>query len=71
MPTRYQVPDGVITTKGKMQDLPDILQTRKIIVQTEISLAVRLTYELYGEPVDTNNIAQGKFWNATWTRVGA
>jgi len=54
-----------------MQDLPDILQTRKIIVQTEISPAVRLTYELYGEPVDTNNIAQGKFWNATWTRVGA
>jgi hypothetical protein len=71
MPLRYQIPDGVITTKGKMADLSDVLQTRKIIVQTELSLAVRMTYELYGEPVDTNNIAQGKFWVATWTRVGA
>lgn len=71
MPTRYQVPDGVISTKGKIIDLPDVLQTRKIIIQNDLSPMIRLTYELYGEPVDTNNIAQGKFWTATWTRVGA
>jgi hypothetical protein len=71
MPTRYQVPDGVITTKGMMADLADVLQTRKIIVQSDLSNALRLTYEMYGEPVDTNNIAQGKFWTATWTRIGA
>lgn len=71
MPLKYQVPDGVIQTKGKMADLADVLQTRKIIVQSDLQSALRLTYELYGEPVDTNNIAQGKFWTAFWTRVGA
>lgn len=71
LPLNLQVPDGMIMTKGKMEDLADVLQSRKMVVQTNLSNILKLTYELRGEPIDTNNIAQGRFWSAYWWRVGA
>lgn len=71
LPPNIQVPDGAILTKGKMIDFADVLQCRKIIVQTGLQSSVRLFYKLYSEPLDTNNIAQGRFWNAIWERVPA
>jgi len=71
LPTTLQVPDGVISTKGFIDDLPDVLQCRKMVAQVNIQNIIKYTYELFGEPMDTNNIAQSKFWTAYWRRVGA
>lgn len=71
LPSNLHVPDGIIMTKGKIADLPDVLQSRKMISQKNIQNIMKMTYELFGEPIDTNNIAQGKFWSAYWRRVGS
>jgi hypothetical protein len=71
MPANIQIPAGTIQTKGYMKDLPDVLQTRKMIFQLDVQGLVKYTYELSGEPIDQGNIVQGKYWVANWVRVGA
>lgn len=71
LPAHIQLPDGSIQTKGYMKDLPDVLQTRKMVFQLDIEGLIKYTYELLGEPIDQGNIVQGKYWVANWTRVGA
>lgn len=70
LPANVQLPSGSIQTKGYMRDLPDVLQTRKMVVQLDIQGLIRYTYELAGEPIDQGNIVQGKYWVANWSRVG-
>jgi hypothetical protein len=71
MPSNLQVPAGMIQTKGYVSNLPDVLQSRKLIVQISLEPMVRFTYELYGEPIDQGNIVQNRYWVGMWSRVGA
>ena len=71
MPAGLQVPAGTIQTKGYIKDLPDVLKTRKLIVQLSLEPMVRFTYELAGEPIDQGNIVQNRYWVAVWNRIGA
>ena len=70
-PHNIQVPAGTIQTKGYTTDLPDVLQTRKMVLQVSLQPMIRFTYELAGEPIDQGNIVQGRYWVAMWNRVGA
>lgn len=70
-PAGLQIPAGSIQTKGYMTDLPDVLQSRKLILQVSLEPMVRFTYELAGEPIDQGNIVQNRYWVAIWNRVGA
>ncbi len=71
MPAGIQVPAGSIQTKGYVTDLPDVLQSRRLILQVSLEPMVRFTYELAGEPIDQGNIIQNRYWVAVWNRVGA
>ena len=71
IPAGLQVPSGIIQTKGYITDLPDVLQSRKLIVQISLEPMVRFVYELYGEPIDQGNIVQNRYWVAIWNRIGA
>lgn len=70
-PSNIQVPDGTIQTKGYVTDLPDVLQSRKLIVQVGLQPIIRYVYDLKGEPIDQGNIVQGRYWVGMWQRVGA
>jgi hypothetical protein len=68
-PFNVQVPTGMIQTKGYMSDVPRLLQSRKMIFQTDIEGIMRMRYELVGEPIDQGNIIQGRYFVALWQRV--
>jgi hypothetical protein len=65
-----QIPGGMLQTKGFLADVPRILQSRKLLVETAIQGIVNYTYELDGEPVDSGNIIQGRYFYAMWKRAG-
>lgn len=71
MPANIIVPAGSIQTKGYIKDLPDVLQSRKLIMQVSLEPMIRYTYDLDGEPIDQGNIVQNRYWVALWNRVGA
>lgn len=71
VPSNVVIPDGSIQTKGYVRDLPNVLQSRKMVMQISIEPIIRFTYNLSGEPIDQGNIVQNEYWVATWNRVGS
>jgi hypothetical protein len=71
MPAGIVMPAGTIQTKGYIKDMSDVLQSRKLIVQTTLEPMIRYTYDLLSEPIDQGNIVQNRYWVALWNRVGA
>lgn len=65
-----EVPAGTIQTKGFLSDMPRILQSRQLIVQTDIEGMNRYRFFLWGEPVDVSNIVQARYCVALWSRNG-
>jgi hypothetical protein len=64
------VPNGLIETEGKIADLPDVLKSRILIAELPLVPILRARFELSGEPVDPNSIAQGKTFLCHWKRQG-
>lgn len=67
---RLEAPGGRVQTKGKLQDLPAVLQSRRVILQSDLEGVKRYLFELDGEPADIGNIIQGAYFVAMWKRAG-
>lgn len=64
-----QVPGGAVQTKGFLSDLPAVLQSRRVVIESPVEALRRYTFALDGEPVDTSNIIQGRYFYAVWRRA--
>jgi hypothetical protein len=69
-PGNIRIPDGYVETKGYVKDLPKVKKCQEMILQTDIEPYCRYKYTLAGEPVDSGNIVQGKFFVCLWRRSG-
>lgn len=69
-PNGFQIPDGMIQTKGFIADLPFVLQARQMVIETPIEGMNRYRFFLDGEPVDVSNITPGRFFVSRWRRGG-
>ena len=65
-----QIPNSIVQTKGYIWDLPKILRARTIILQLPIEPYIRYRFQLWGEPIDSSNIIQSRYFVATWKRMG-
>lgn len=65
-----QLPYGVCETLGHLSDLPRVAQASVMYVELPMMPVIRARYELNGEMIDTNSIAQGNYFTAPWKRVG-
>ena len=68
MQPHIQVPDGVLMTKGFIEDMPKVMRCQYMMVETAIEPMVHYRYKLAGEPIDPGNIVQGQFFQAMWKR---
>lgn len=68
VPFNIQVPDNQIQTKGFIADMPDVLQARRMRVESAVQPYIHYEFDLKTEPIDPGNIVQGKFWIARWER---
>jgi hypothetical protein len=70
LPGSIEVPFSVVETEGLLTDWPRVQQSRVMIVELPIQPYIRARFELSGEPVDVNSIAQAKTFTCHWTRRG-
>lgn len=64
-----EVPGGACQAKGFMTDLPNVLQSRKMVIETAITGIKQYIYVLAGEPIDPSNIVQGRYFMSIWKRA--
>ncbi len=64
------VPYSVVETEGLLVDWPKVQQARIMFIELPIQPYIRARFELAGEPVDVNAIAQAKTFTCHWTRRG-
>lgn len=69
-PPMMILPEGAIQSKGYLTDLPRVLQSRRLLVETSISPVIQAIYELWTEPADSHDLVQGRYFVATWRRAG-
>lgn len=63
-----RVPHGFVQTKGYLKDAPKVLKADHLVIQLPIAPYLRQKFKLEGEPVDTSNIVQGRYFYALWRR---
>jgi hypothetical protein len=69
-PSEYKVPYGAVLAKGRLTDLPDVLQSRRLVAQLSVEPLVRYAFELDGMPIDTSNIVQNRYFSSLWRLKG-
>ena len=67
----FRSPGGLCITKGFLTDMPKVKRCIEAVLATNVEPYVRYTYRLHGEPMDTSNIVQGRYFSAIWLRAGA
>lgn len=65
-----QVPGGAVQTKGMVEDLDDVLQSRRMTIETTVAALRGQQFVLEGQPGEPGNIIQGEYFMAVWTRGG-
>lgn len=65
-----RVPNGMCRSKGFLTDMPKVMRATDAILATNDEAFLRLKYQLVGEPLDTSNIVQGRYFYAYWRRSG-
>jgi len=64
-----QKPYSVLETKGYMIDAPKVMRAQTLIAELPITPYIKATFALDSEPVDRNNIIQGRYFVCIWKRI--
>lgn len=62
------MPQGLMQTKGFIEDLPLVIQAKYLIVDPTHALYENNRFIKWGEPVPTGNISPNKFFTCLWQR---
>lgn len=64
------VPQGMVSTKGFIADMPKVLQAKYIIIDYQNANYTSNRFVRWGEPVAQGNIVKSKYFLCFWQRYG-
>ena len=70
LPGNLRTPEGDLQTKGAIAELPKVLACTEMIADTTLEATIRQKFRLSEQPFDDRNIVKGRYFVATWKKVG-
>lgn len=69
--TNLRLPQGMVSTKGFVADMPKIIQAKSIIIDYQNSSLTTNRFIRWQEPVLQGNIVKSKYFVCFWQRFGS
>lgn len=69
-PPRVDLSSQAILSYGFITDMPDVLRSRKVYIQTDLEGITSQEYFLAGAPFDPCHIVPGRYFFAYWDKSG-